>query len=139
MKKLFSISAISILVCICAAAADTNGLLSGADWLEITTAEKLMYIHAVHDVAVVSPIFVVTKVQKGREAAATETLGALNDFVLTGLYPREVMAALDGFYNNPSNVRVPTLLAIRWTKLKGSERDAEAARLRAAYPQDGKQ
>ncbi len=139
MKRAFSVSAVLFLLSIAVSASDSNGLLRGGDWLEMSTAERLIYIQGVHDVAAVSPIFIATKIQRGQEAAAKETLGALNDFVLTGLFPKEIVGALDGFYNDRSNVRIPILFAIRWAELKGSVRDAEAARLRATYPKDGKQ
>ncbi len=138
MKILILSSAILLGICLCARSADSTGLRGGRDWLEMNTSEKFMYIHGAHDMAVASPIFIFAKVQNEQKTLAKEAIGALDDFTLIGLYPSEVIGALDGFYANASNVRVPILLAIKWVKLKGNERDAEAARLRAIYPNDGK-
>jgi hypothetical protein len=52
-----------------------------------------------------------------------DTLDELN---LAGLSYGEIAAALDAFYANSSNVRVPILFAFKWVKLRNEhERDME--------------
>jgi len=106
-------------------------VLDGRAWLRLSEIQKFMYYRGMWDMMVSA-----SHIAKANDRI--ELADSLRELIVTELSYREIQAALDAFYANPSNVRVPIVAAFKWIKLRGEERDAEAARLRAMYPKDGK-
>ena len=137
MKRLILISTVLLGISLCARAddsddpfSDANSLLDGRAWVQMNTLAKLMYLRSAHDAVAIAPVFMI---------AHGGIPDPLEEISFIGLSYAEVQAALDVFYTNSSNVRIPILMAFKWVKLRGPEREAEAVKLRSFYPKEGKQ
>jgi hypothetical protein len=126
MKKRMLLSAILFGVCLWANSAgeraSTSWQFNGHGWLTMTPPQKLSYLRGMYD-----------GLSLGQEAG-----GLIAKAPMQGMTFGEIRTALDAFYADASNVRIPVLFAHVWLKHKvggasPQELDAEAAKFRRMF------
>jgi hypothetical protein len=128
MKRLLLVSAVALGLNLVAFAADSDdrftlGGLNGRGWSGLSESEKVCYLRGIYDgVGLVNDL---------------KTLRRLTDAVWVDVPHEEIAQAVDAFYADSLNRRIPVISALTWVKRKSkgataSELDQMAARIRAS-------
>lgn len=102
---------------------ETGSLVNGRGWASMNRDMKVSYLHAVYDCAQVAPMFT---------PGSKQGSGIMSTIDMEGTTFDETSKAIDSFYGESMNGRVPIIFALQWVRMKHDGASTTALEQKAA-------
>jgi len=102
---------------------ETGSLVNGRGWASMNRDMKVSYLHAVYDCAQVAPMLT---------PGSKQGSGIMSTIDMEGTTFDEMSKAIDSFYGESLNGRVPIIFGLQWVKMKHDGASTTALEQKAA-------